>query len=79
MIEAANTVKPALGSFYGSLTTEQKARFNRLGRERSAIPGTGLGLVVVKQLVEAMGGSIRVDSQPGEGTCVTLDLPFAPA
>ena len=33
MIEAANTVKPALGSFYGSLTTEQKARFNRLGRE----------------------------------------------
>lgn len=53
--------------------------FNRLGRERSAIPGTGLGLVVVKQLVEAMGGSIRVDSQPGEGTCVTLDLPFAPA
>jgi signal transduction histidine kinase len=53
--------------------------FNRLGRERSAIPGTGLGLVVVKQLVEAMGGSIRVDSQPGEGTCVTLDLPFAAA
>lgn len=33
MIEAANTVKPALGSFYGALTTEQKARFNRLGRE----------------------------------------------
>lgn len=53
--------------------------FNRLGRERSTIPGTGLGLVVVKQLVEAMGGSIRVDSQPGEGTCVRLDLPFAPA
>ncbi len=33
MIEAANTVKPALNGFYGSLTTEQKARFNRLGRE----------------------------------------------
>jgi len=33
MIEAANTVKPALGSFYASLSSEQKARFNRMGRE----------------------------------------------
>ena len=33
MIEAANTVKPALVSFYGSLSSEQKARFNRIGRE----------------------------------------------
>ena len=33
MIEAANTVKPALDSFYASLSNEQKARFNRLGRE----------------------------------------------
>ncbi len=33
MIEAANTVKPALVDFYGSLSNEQKARFNRLGSE----------------------------------------------
>ncbi len=33
MIEAANTVKPALNGFYASLNAEQKARFNRLGRE----------------------------------------------
>ena len=33
MIEAANTVKPALDSFYGSLSNEQKARFNRIGQE----------------------------------------------
>jgi hypothetical protein len=33
MVEAANTVKPALDSFYGSLNNEQKARFNKLGRE----------------------------------------------
>lgn len=32
MIEAANTVKPALTSFYGSLSSEQKARFNRIGQ-----------------------------------------------
>jgi hypothetical protein len=33
MVEAANTVKPALGGFYNSLDDEQKARFNKLGRE----------------------------------------------
>jgi len=31
MIEAANTVKAPLGTFYASLSSEQKARFNRLG------------------------------------------------
>ena len=31
MIEAANTIKPALESFYSSLTNEQKARFDRIG------------------------------------------------
>ena len=33
MINAANTVKPALNDFYGSLSSEQKARFNRIGGE----------------------------------------------
>jgi len=32
MVDAAKTVKPALQSFYASLTSEQKARFNRIGR-----------------------------------------------
>jgi hypothetical protein len=32
MIDAANTVKPALDDFYASLSSEQKARFNRMGR-----------------------------------------------
>ncbi|SET17810.1 sensor histidine kinase [Stigmatella erecta] len=41
--------------------------------------GTGLGLAVVKQLVESWGGQIRVQSQPGQGTCMVLDLPAAPA
>jgi hypothetical protein len=36
MVEAANTVKPALDSFYSSLNNEQKARFNKLGREIAA-------------------------------------------
>ena len=33
MIDAANTVRPALEEFYASLNDEQKAKFNRLGRE----------------------------------------------
>jgi hypothetical protein len=36
MVEAANTVKPSLDSFYGSLDNEQKARFNKLGRQIAA-------------------------------------------
>ena len=39
MIEAANTVKPALGSFYASLSGEQKARFNRIGRDLAQTSG----------------------------------------
>jgi hypothetical protein len=36
MIDAAKTVKPALASFYSSLSGEQKARFNRIGQQLSA-------------------------------------------
>ena len=36
LIDAAKTVKPALASFYSSLSGEQKARFNRIGQQLSA-------------------------------------------
>lgn len=39
MIDAANTVKPALENFYASLTNEQKARFNRIGRSLAETTG----------------------------------------
>ena len=55
--------------------------FNRLGREATGRPGTGIGLVITKKLVEMMRGRIEVSSVPGEGTrfVVTLRGAQAPA
>jgi signal transduction histidine kinase len=39
--------------------------------------GAGLGLALVKELVEAMGGCVAVASTPGEGSCFSLRLPVA--
>ncbi len=50
--------------------------FNRLGRERSGISGTGLGMSLVRQLVELLGGSIHVESEVGAGTIVRVELPM---
>jgi signal transduction histidine kinase len=43
------------------------------------IHGTGLGLSLVKKIVEAHGGKIRVESEPVKGTVFILQLPAAPA
>ena len=40
------------------------------------IEGTGLGMSIVKKLVDSMGGTITVDSQEGVGSCFQLALPF---
>ena len=51
--------------------------FNRLGRQGQAAPGAGLGLVITRQLVEAMNGRLHVDSEPGLGSCFSIVLPGA--
>ena len=49
--------------------------FERLGRERGDQPGSGLGLVISRQLAELMGGSLDLVSTPGAGTTARLRLP----
>ena len=40
------------------------------------VPGTGLGLPIIKSMIELMGGSIQVESKQGIGTKFTVDLSF---
>jgi len=51
--------------------------FSRLGAENSEIEGTGIGLVVCKNLVELMNGAIGVNSETGKGSTFWFELPLA--
>ena len=42
----------------------------------SGVQGTGLGMSITKSIVDLMHGEIRIASRPGEGTTVTVELPF---
>ncbi|MDJ0662121.1 MAG: HAMP domain-containing sensor histidine kinase [Crocosphaera sp.] len=53
-------------------------RFYRVDEARSRnVGGTGLGLSIVKTLVEGMGGTIKVVSQPDQGTIFTILFPLS--
>ncbi|NUT55368.1 MAG: GAF domain-containing protein, partial [Thermoleophilia bacterium] len=54
----------------------QQQIFEKFGRAAgSAKPGTGLGLFLARSFAEAHGGSLHVESQPGEGAVFLLKLP----
>lgn len=51
--------------------------FNRLGDEENNIKGTGIGLVVCKDLIELMNGTIGVESQVDVGSTFWIEVPLA--
>ena len=54
------------------------SRFFRAANARASnLPGTGLGLALVRELVERQDGVVELDSETGRGTTVTLRLPLA--
>jgi signal transduction histidine kinase len=60
------------------MTAEQSARvFERFYRadNSGSVPGTGLGMSIVKELVELHGGEVTIETAFGVGTTVTLWLP----
>ena len=55
-------------------------RFYRPGSElRRQTQGVGIGLSIVKHIVEAHGGKVLVRSAPGQGSRFTIELPLLPA
>lgn len=65
----------------GIAPEEQERLFTKFFRSQHpmvrAVPGTGLGLVITKSLVELQGGQIWVESEPGKGSAFTFTLPVA--
>ena len=51
--------------------------FNRLGMKNTEIEGTGIGLAIAKELIEAMGGYLGYESELGKGSTFWFDLPIA--
>jgi PAS domain S-box-containing protein len=78
---ARDTVEITVTDTGLGMTAHQLAQlfqpFNRLGRERSTMEGTGIGLVISQRLAELMGGALRARSTAGEGSSFVLTLPRA--
>jgi len=74
----ADRVRVSVKDTGAGLAADQLAQlfqpFNRLGQHDSVEEGTGIGLVVTKQLVELMGGQIGVDSVVGAGTVFWVEF-----
>ena len=49
--------------------------FARFGERKASVQGHGIGMMICRQIVHAMGGDITVNSKPGKGTRCTVTLP----
>jgi two-component system phosphate regulon sensor histidine kinase PhoR len=63
----------------GISASERKQVFRKFARGSAAragnVRGTGIGLAIVRHVVEAHGGRVTVDSEPGSGSTFTIVLP----
>jgi two-component system sensor histidine kinase KdpD len=62
----------------GVPSDQRELIFEKFGRAQAAgssKPGTGLGLFIARSIAEAHGGTLEVQSQPGDGSTFTLSLP----
>ncbi len=83
-IDAADgSVRLAVSDEGAGLSPAHQARlfqhFERLGAETSGVPGSGLGLVISRELAHSMGGELQVHSRSGAGSTFTLVLPACAA
>lgn len=80
-VEGTFLVVDVKDSGVGIPIEKQSDIFNRFTKVAGAgdhsSGGTGLGLAITRQLVELQGGSISVESAPGEGACFSFTLPLA--
>jgi PAS domain S-box-containing protein len=76
---AGDLVELSVADSGPGLSEAERARlftpFERLGAKHGPVAGTGLGLALSRQLAEAMGGSIEVESEPGQGATFRVRLP----
>jgi two-component system, OmpR family, phosphate regulon sensor histidine kinase PhoR len=81
-VDSSAAVLEVADTGIGIPEAEQDRLFQRFFRSSTAteqaLPGTGLGLVISKAIVEGHGGAIGVTSTPGEGTCFRVELPLEP-
>lgn len=64
-------------SGHGMSAALQQRIFEPFFSTKAAADGTGLGLAVIREMVEAAGGDIRVESAPGRGSTFRVRLPLA--
>ena len=77
----AERVRVAVTDTGIGITADDLARLARPfeqveGQHSKTTQGTGLGLALTKSLIEMHGGTLHMESQPGEGTTVSFDLPI---
>jgi signal transduction histidine kinase len=78
--EAAHAVFQVIDHGIGIPQADLKNLFEAFHRGSNVgeIPGTGLGLVIVKRCVDLHDGTLRLDSVVGQGTTLTVELPLFP-